>query len=161
MHDSPRSEKMRMHGFALGFVLIIASILVASSMTAVVKLVLVALPVLTIAAVIGMFAVGIPLVFAGIQAGKEAAEAKATEAHDQAVLLSLEGFWKHAHSWDKGHAHFLNFQPIDHDIVIHLDSKSDESAVTMSEFIQMTSGSRNQTRELEKSLEGLMDYRRV
>lgn len=156
------SDKLRMNGFVLGAILFAASLLVASSMTAVVNLVLIAIPVLTIAAVIGIFAVGIPLVFAGIQAGKEAKANEAT-AHDSAVLLSLEGFWQHAHSWDKGHAHFQSFQPIDHDIVIHLDSKSDDQSMTMSEFMQMTSSPRvkPQNVELEKSLEGLSDYRRV
>ncbi len=159
MNSNSRSEKLRMHGFVLGLVLFVASILVATSMTALVNLALIALPVLTIAAVIGILAVGVPFVLASIQASKDVAEAKAAAAHDSAVLLSLEGFWKHAHSWDKGHAHFLGFQPLDHDIVIHLDSKSDDSAMTMSEFIQMTSGSRAQSREVEKSLEGLKDYR--
>ncbi len=159
MKSDTRSEKLRMHGFALGLVLFVASILVASSMTAIVNLVLIALPVLTIAAVISIFAVGVPFVLATIQASKDVAEAKAAQAHDSAVLLSLEGFWQHAHSWDHGHAHFLGFQPLDHDIVIHLDSKSDDSAMTMREFVQMTSGSRAQSRELEKSLEGLKDYR--
>jgi hypothetical protein len=147
-----------MHGFTLGAVLLIASLLVASSMTAVVNLVLIAIPVLTIAMVIGIFAVGIPMIFTGIQASREA---KAAAAHSQAMLLSLEGFWMHSHAWDKGPAQFVAFQPIDHDIVIHLDSKSDDSSMTMREFMQMTSGSQTKKREVEKSLEGLTDYHRV
>jgi hypothetical protein len=160
MNSTPRSEKMRMHGFMLGAVLLIASLLVASSMTAVVNLVLIAIPVLTIAMVIGIFAVGIPMIFSGIQANKEA-NSNAAAAHSNAMLLSLEGFWMHSHAWEKGPAHFVGFQPIDHDIVIHLDSKSDDSSMTMREFMQMTSGSQTKKREVEKSLEGLTDYHRV
>jgi hypothetical protein len=158
MQVTPRSEKLRMHGFILGAVLLIASLLVASSMTAIVSFVLIAIPVLTLAMVVGIIAVGIPTLFSSIQASKEA---KAAAAHGNAVLLSLEGFWMHSHSWEKGPAHFVGFQPIDHDIVIHLDSKSDDSSMTMREFMQMTSGSQTKQREVEKSLEGLIDYHRV
>ena len=160
MKDIPRSEKLRMHGFTLGAVLLVASLLVASSMTAVVNFVLIAIPVLTIAMVIGIIAFGIPMLFSGIQASKDA-KASVAAAHNNAMLLSLEGFWMHAHSWNKGPAHFVAFQPIDHDIVIHLDSKSDDSSMTMREFMQMTSGSQTKKWEVEKSLEGLTDYHRV
>ena len=160
MKTAHQTEKLRMHGVTLGAVLLIASLLVASSMTAVVNFVLIAIPVLTIAMVIGIFAVGIPMIFSGIQASKEA-KAAAAAGHGNAMTLSLEGFWMHPHSWDKGPAHFIGFQPIDHDIVIHLDSKSDDSSMTMREFMQMTSGSQTRKREVEKSLEGLTDYHRV
>jgi hypothetical protein len=160
MKNTPRSEKLRMHGFMLGAVLLVASLLVASSMTAVVNFVLIAIPVLTLALVVGIIAVGIPMIFSGIQASKDA-NATAAAAHGNAMLLSLEGFWMHSHSWEKGPAHFVGFQPIDHDIVIHLDSKSDDSSMTMREFMQMTSGSQTKKWEVEKSLEGLTDYHRV
>lgn len=158
MKSNHRSETLRMHGFALGFVLFVASILVALSMTAAVNLVLFALPILALAAVISMIVVGVPLAFAAIHWSK--ADTQSTLApHDNAVLLSLEGFWRHAHSWDKGQAHYIGFEPVDHDIVIHLDSKSDDSSMTMREFMQMTSRAPGRAREVEKSLEGLKDYR--
>lgn len=152
----PRSDRLRMHGLALGVILLVASLLVASSVTAVINFILVAIPVLTIAAVIAMFVVGVPM---GIQAHREAHAG----AHSSGVVMNLEGFWKHAHSWDRGrHPHFVGFQQIDHDIAIHLDSKSDENPETMRDYTQMTAEeARNRNKGVEQSLEGLTDYRRV
>lgn len=152
-----RSDNLRMHGWIMGIVLLMASLLVASSVTAVINFILIAIPILTIAAVVAMFIAGVPMVAAGIQSHREA-----LAAHDGAVVMNLEGFWKHAHSWDQGHhPNFVGFQPIDHDIVIHLDSKSDDNPVTMREFMAMNANSaQNRSRDVEKSLEGLTDWHR-
>ncbi|WP_141733113.1 hypothetical protein [Oligoflexus tunisiensis] len=153
------SDKLRMHGWIMGIVLLLASLLVASSVTAVINFILIAIPLLTIAAVIAMFVAGVPMVAAGIEANREF-NARANEGP---TVMSLEGFWKHPQSWERGHhPQFLGFGPIDHDIVIHLDSKSDDNSMTMGEFMKMTSGGeKNRNREVEKSLEGLTDWRRM
>lgn len=159
LHRQP--EKMRMHGLMIGLVLLAASLLVASSITAVVNFVLIAIPILTIVALLGMFAGGVPLVFAGIHAHK-LAKTPANAAKANAVLLSLEGFWKHSHAWDNGsHPHFVGFQRLDHDVLIHLDAQAEGDTVVMKEFVQRSSGVQGSNKELEKSLEGLRDYRLV
>ncbi|HYX36992.1 MAG TPA: hypothetical protein VE954_28155 [Oligoflexus sp.] len=155
------SDKLRLHGWTMGLLLLVASLLVASSVTAVINFILLAIPILTIAAIVAIFMAGIPMVATGIQRNKEAL-ARAN-AHEGAMVMGLEGFWKHARSWDNGHhPNFLGFQPVDHDIVIHLDSKSNDNSITMGEFMQMTSGgSKSRGRDVEKSLEGLTDWRRM
>jgi hypothetical protein len=135
------SDKLRMHGWMMGIVLLIASLLVA------------------IIAVAAMFVAGVPMVAAGIEAHREA-QARENEGP---TVMSLEGFWKHPQTWERGQQpQFLGFEPIDHDIVIHLDSKSDDNSMTMGEFMKMTSGGdKNKSRDVEKSLEGLTDWRRM
>jgi hypothetical protein len=153
------SDKLRLRGWAMGLILLAASLLVASSVTAVINFILIAIPVLTIAAVAAMFIMGYPMVAAGVQAKRDARTAAFNESP---TLLNLEGFWKHPHAWQRGHhPHFLAFQPIDHNIVIHLDSESDDHSMTMGEFMRMTSGSAAyQGRGVENTLEGLTNWRR-
>jgi hypothetical protein len=156
-----RSDKLRLHGWAMGLVLLVASLLVASSMMAGINFILIAIPILTIAAVVAIFVAGIPMVAAGVEARREARDKALNEAP---TILSLEGFWKHPQAWQRGHhPHFLGFQPIDHNIVIHLDSESDQHSMTMGEFMRMTSSgsSSYRSRELENTLEGVTNWRRV
>lgn len=154
-----RSDRLRMHGWTMGLILLVASLLVASSVTAVINFILIAIPVLTIAAVAAMFIMGIPMVAAGIEKRREA---RTQAMNESPVLLNLDGFWKHPHAWQRGHhPHFLAFQPIDHNIVIHLDSESDNQSMTMGEFMRMTSNSsKYQERGVENTLEGLTNWRR-
>ncbi len=153
-----RSDKLRLHGWTMGLILLAASLLVASSVTAVINFILIAIPVLTLVAVAAMIIMGIPMVAAGIEAGSRA---KAKASHDSPVLLSLDGFWKHPQAWQKGQQpHFLAFQPLDHSIIIHLDSESDNHSMTMGEFMRMTSGASSyQGRSLENTLEGVTSWR--
>ncbi len=155
-----RSDKLRLHGWTMGLILLAASLLVASSVTAVINFILIAIPVLTLIAVAAMFIMGIPMVAVGIEAGSRA-KAKAKASNDSPVLLSLDGFWKHPQAWQKGQQpHFLAFQPLDHSIIIHLDSESDNHSMTMGEFMRMTSGtSQYQGRSLENTLEGVTSWR--
>ncbi len=153
-----RSDKLRLHGWAMGLILLAASLLVASSVTAVINFILIAIPVLTLAAIAVMIIMGIPWVAAGIERGSRA---KAKALIDSPMLLSLDGFWKHPHAWQKGQQpHFLAFQPLDHSIIIHLDSESDNHSMTMGEFMRMTSGASSyQGRSLENTLEGVTSWR--
>jgi hypothetical protein len=156
-----RSDRLRLHGWAMGLVLLLASVLVASSMMAGINFILIAIPVLTIAAVVAIFVAGVPMVAAGMEARREA---RAKALNEGPTILSLDGFWKHPHAWQRGyHPHFLGFQPIDHNIVIHLDSESDEHSMTMGEFMRMTSSRTGsyRSRELENTLEGVTNWRRV
>lgn len=154
-----RSDRLRLHGWAMGLVLLAASLLVASSVTAVINFILIAIPVLTLATVAGILIMGIPMVAAGIEARRMA---RAKALNESPMLLSLDGFWKHPHAWQRGHhPQFLAFQPLDHNIIIHLDSESDYHSMTMGEFMRMTSGaSHYQGRGLENTLEGVTSWRR-
>lgn len=132
------SDRLRFHGWAMGLILLAASLLVASSMTAVINFVLIAIPVLTIAAVLAMFVMGPPMIAAGIEARREA---RALEGSP--TLLALNGSWKHPHAWQRGfHPHFLGFQPLDHRVGTHLDSEYYDN------------------RGLENTLEGLTNWKR-
>lgn len=134
------SDKLRLHGWAMGLILLAASLLVASSVTAVINFVLIAIPILTIAAVLAMFVMGPPMVAAGIEARREA---RALDLKGSPTLLALNGSWKHPHSWRRGyHHHFLGFQPLDHRVGIHLASDYYDA------------------RGLENTLEGLTNWRR-
>lgn len=134
------SDKLRLHGWAMGLILLAASLLVASSVTAVINFILIAIPLLTIAAIIAMFVMGPPMIAAGIEAGRGA---RALSTQGSPTLLALNGSWKHPHAWEKGHhLHFLGFQSLDRRVGIHLDSEYHD------------------TRGLENTLEGLTNWRR-
>jgi hypothetical protein len=134
------SDKLRLHGWAMGLILLAASLLVASSVTAVINFILIAIPVLTIVAVIAMFVMGPPMIAAGIEARREA---RALDSQAGPTLLALNGSWKHPHAWQRGyHPHFLGFQPLDRRVGLHLDSEYYD------------------TRGLENTLEGLTNWRR-
>jgi hypothetical protein len=156
---NPGNDKLRLHGWTMGLILLVASLLVASSVTAVINFILIAIPVLTMLAVAAMFFMGIPMVAAGINAGREA---RVPALSVSPVLLGRNGNWKHTHAWDSGHhPHFLAFQPVDRNIVIHLDSESDNYPMTMGEFMRMNSSSSTyKGRGMEHTLEGLTNWRR-
>ena len=132
------SDRLRLHGWAMGLILLAASLLVASSVTAGINFILIAIPLLTIAAIVAMFVMGPPMIAAGIEARREA---RALEGSP--TLLALNGSWKHPHAWAKGHhPHYLGFQSLDRRVGIHLDSEYHD------------------TRGLEHTLEGLTNWRR-
>lgn len=134
------SDRLRLHGWAMGLVLLAASLLVASSVTAVINFILIAIPLLTIAAIVAMFVMGPPMIAAGIEARREA---RAGSLEGSPTILALDGSWKHPHAWEKGyHPHFLGFQSLDRRVGIHLDSEYHDS------------------RGLENTLEGLTNWGR-
>ena len=134
------SDKLRLHGWTMGLILLAASLLVASSVTAVINFILIAIPILTIAAILAMFVMGPPMIAAGIEARREV---RALTMQSGPTLLALNGSWKHPHAWEKGyHPHFLGFRTLDRRVGIHLDSDYHDP------------------RGLENTLEGLTNWKR-
>jgi hypothetical protein len=124
----------------MGLILLAASLLVASSVTAVINFILIAIPILTIAAVLAMLVMGPPMIAAGIEARREA---RTLDLRGSPTLLALNGSWKHPHTWQRGyHPHFLGFQSLDRRVGIHLDSEYYD------------------THGLENTLEGLTNWKR-